>query len=511
MTWRVSFAVAMGLPSSETATMPASFIAAISAIASPLLPTLAAPIGHTRTLAEVLTRSRMKRVTLALSLTGLVLGMQQTAVKPPRAAERVPVSIVSEDSCPGSRRWAWRSMKPGATMRPLASNTSTPSFGPICPGDATSAILSPSRRMSRGASVLEAGSRTRPFLTRSMRGILFERRGGMLSDPGFRAADQKQEQQGHANGNAVGDLFEDAGLRAVGDFGGDLNSAIHRSGVENDGVGLGEAETCGVELVEQNVIAGGKRGLVQAFGLHAQDNDDVGAGERFFDAENAAHRSAGRADLFELAREPHRRTAKREAAAEFSQQMNVRTGHAAVRNVAEDGDIEVFDGAFAVTNGERVEEALRGMLVHAVAGVDDGNLEMAGDEIRGAGRRVAHDQAVRLHGVQRMNGIQEGLAFFQARGFRLQIQCIGAEARSCGAEADARARGIFKESQGDGFTAQGGEFLKRIPLNSLKILALVEKKTKLVRVERFERQHVAEAVVHIYTLWPVRKKNWCNL
>ncbi len=71
-----------------------------------MLATLAAPIGHTWTLAATLARSRMKRVTLALSLTGLVLGMQQTAVKPPRAAARVPVSMVSEDSWPGSRRCA---------------------------------------------------------------------------------------------------------------------------------------------------------------------------------------------------------------------------------------------------------------------------------------------------------------------------------------------------------------------------------------------------------------------
>ena len=84
--------------------MPACFMAAISAMASPLLPTLAAPMGQTRTLAVALARSRMKRVTLALSFTGFVFGMQQTAVKPPRAAARVPVSIVSEDSWPGSRR-----------------------------------------------------------------------------------------------------------------------------------------------------------------------------------------------------------------------------------------------------------------------------------------------------------------------------------------------------------------------------------------------------------------------
>src|SRR5487761_192020 len=73
----------MGWPSSETATMPACFMAAISAMASPLLPTLAAPMGQTRTLAVALARSRMKRVTLALSLTGLVFGMQQTGGEPP--------------------------------------------------------------------------------------------------------------------------------------------------------------------------------------------------------------------------------------------------------------------------------------------------------------------------------------------------------------------------------------------------------------------------------------------
>jgi len=96
--------VAIGFPSSETPTIPASFMAAISAIASPLLPTDAAPIGHTRTLPATFARSRMNRVTEALSFTGFVFGMQQTAVNPPRAAARVPVSMVSEDSCPGSRR-----------------------------------------------------------------------------------------------------------------------------------------------------------------------------------------------------------------------------------------------------------------------------------------------------------------------------------------------------------------------------------------------------------------------
>src|SRR5258708_3171612 len=103
ITWRKSFAVAIGRPSAETATIPASFIAAISASASPLLPTDAAPMGHTRTGETAAARSTIDRVSDALSFTGRVFGMGHTAVNPPRAAARVPVSIVSEDSPPGSQ------------------------------------------------------------------------------------------------------------------------------------------------------------------------------------------------------------------------------------------------------------------------------------------------------------------------------------------------------------------------------------------------------------------------
>ena len=77
-------------------------------------------------------RSRIARVTEALSLTGRVLGMGQTAVKPPRAAARVPVSMVSELSPPGSRRWQCRSMKPGATIRPAASSVFAIRRGAAC-------------------------------------------------------------------------------------------------------------------------------------------------------------------------------------------------------------------------------------------------------------------------------------------------------------------------------------------------------------------------------------------
>src|SRR5260221_5600428 len=183
----------------------------------------------------------------ALSLTGRVWARQQRAVNPPRAAALVPLSMVSEFSCPGSRRWTCMSIKPGATMRPAASNTSAPFAREIFPGAAISEMVSPSRRMSRTASVLEAGSRTRPFLIRSMRGFLgfgvgFHFKSGMCA---FGSADHQQIENGHAGGDAVGDLFEHGGLRAVGNFGRDFCAAVDRPGMKNQRFGFGERHEFG--------------------------------------------------------------------------------------------------------------------------------------------------------------------------------------------------------------------------------------------------------------------------
>ena len=47
-----------------------------------------------------------------------MFGIAQTVVNPPWAAAASPLATVSASSLPGSRRWAWRSMKPGATTTP---------------------------------------------------------------------------------------------------------------------------------------------------------------------------------------------------------------------------------------------------------------------------------------------------------------------------------------------------------------------------------------------------------
>ena len=74
-----------------------------------------APAGKTLTQATASARCLMNAMVAALSAAGDVFGMHTTLVNPPRAAQRVPVSMVSLSLRPGSRRWTCRSIKPGTT------------------------------------------------------------------------------------------------------------------------------------------------------------------------------------------------------------------------------------------------------------------------------------------------------------------------------------------------------------------------------------------------------------
>ncbi len=88
--------------------------------------------------------------TAALSTGGSVLGMATTAVNPPSAAARAPVSTVSASSAPGWRRWVWRSTRPGATRQPPASSTVAPR-GDRHAGPTSTHFTRRDRRRRRGA------------------------------------------------------------------------------------------------------------------------------------------------------------------------------------------------------------------------------------------------------------------------------------------------------------------------------------------------------------------------
>ncbi len=321
----------------------------------------------------------------------------------------------------------------------------------------------------------------------------------------LRGAHHEEIKNGHAHGDAVGDLLENSGARAIGDVGSDFGSAIDRPGMEDQRIGLGQFHAFGIELVKKDVIVLGERRLMEALGLNAKDDDDVGTFKGFLDAVDAANKRTRRTDVLEFAWHPHRRSAKCEAASELAEKMNVRARHAGMRDVAEDGDIQIVEGSLAIANGEGIEQTLRRVLVRAVPRVDHGDFQVAGDKIGGARRRMAHYKAIRLHRIEIVRSVEKSFTFLEAGSFSLKIHGVRAETRGGGAETQPRARGILEEGEGDGFTAKSGEFFERVALNFLKRFGLFENKCNFFCTEGFDREQITKAVVHICSRKKLRR------
>src|ERR1035438_3190539 len=268
----------MGLPSSVTAMVPAFCNARKSVRIAPWLERVAAAMANTLTTAP---RSawRSHSTHSTESTTGAVLGMVQTEVKPPAAAAAVPVAMVSLWSWPGSRRCTWRSMKPGATISPRASNFSS-ALPLILFAGAISATRPSLSSKSTGASMRAAGSMRWPRLIsrlfRFLSGVVISFWSSSKSSNGAR-------QNRHARGDAVMHFFQDAGLRSVGDFAGQFQASDNRTGVHDDGIFLRHLQTGRVHLIASDVSREVDLHTGQALGLDAQQQDHIGSAQGVFD------------------------------------------------------------------------------------------------------------------------------------------------------------------------------------------------------------------------------------
>ncbi len=155
---------------------------------------------------------------------------------------------------------------------------------------------------------------------------------------------------------------------------------------------------------------------MKTFGLHAKDDDYIGAIERFIDARYTANIRRKR---FQVARHPHRRTAQGDVRTEFAEQMDIRARHTAVQDVSKNRDMQAVQFSFAVANGQRVEQGLGRMFVRAVARVYHGNPEPLRNKFRSTRRTVANHDSVGPHGFERPESIEQRFAFFKAGRFRL--------------------------------------------------------------------------------------------
>ena len=71
----------------------------------------------------------------------------------------------------------------------------------------------------------------------------------------------------------------------------------------------------------------------------------------------------------------------------LAEQVNRGSRHAAVIDVADDRDLQALERFLVAQNRVGIEQRLRGMLVHAIAGIDDRNIQMGRHQQRRAGVR----------------------------------------------------------------------------------------------------------------------------
>ena len=267
------------VPSSVNRRTPRAAISAIGASRSPARPTVMAPATSTSHRARR-PRCWTSRTTLASSMAGSVLGMATTAVYPPRAAAREPVSTVSASSRPGWRRWVWRSTRPGATTHPPASSSVSPDrSGPTATTHPSSITTSARRRPVASITSPPRITRVTPHLRRRRR-----RSRRLLPDPPAppaprpaRAAcprparPEQLEQHRHAHRHPVGHLLGDDRTGQGRHLGGDLDAAVHRAGVHDEGVGRQPGGPLEAEAVAGRVLPQRRhQRLLLAFELHPQ-------------------------------------------------------------------------------------------------------------------------------------------------------------------------------------------------------------------------------------------------
>ena len=101
----------------------------------------------------------------------------------------------------------------------------------------------------------------------------------------------------------------------------------------------------------------------------------------------------------------------------------------------------------AIADRQRIEQALRGMFVRAVAGVNHRNLQALGHEFRRARRGVSDHNSVRLHRVQSVRTVSiNDSPFLRLEDSACKAHRIRTKARRGSRETDASASGCTQRT-----------------------------------------------------------------
>lgn len=143
-------------------------------------------------------------------------------------------------------------------------------------------------------------------------------------------------------------------------------------------------------------------------------------------------------------------------------------------DIAEQADGKALEIAPLLANGKDVEEALGGVLVGSIAGIDDAAFEVVGKQGGCARDGVANDDDIDAHGFDVFGGVDEGFAFVDGGDAGGKVGGFRAESAGCETETGAGAGGGFKEEGDDGFAAKVVAFFALAPAGPDEVFGGIE-------------------------------------
>ena len=183
--------------------------------------------------------------------------------------------------------------------------------------------------------------------------------------------------------------------------------------------------------------------------------------------------------LFKAGRQHGGRRAAGHLRVEFFQGEYIRPGNPAVDDVPDNRDLQAVQGFLFFPHGEEVKKGLGGMLVSAVAGVDDRGVEDIREHMGRTRHAVPDDDDVGPHRFEVPSRVLEGLPFRDAARACRYVDGVGGETLGGDLERDARPGARLVKKRNDRFAPQGGDLLDVPPRDVPERIGRIEKQEYL--------------------------------
>ena len=145
-----------------------------------------------------------------------------------------------------------------------------------------------------------------------------------------------------------------------------------------------------------------------------------------------------------------------------------------VVDVTHQADLQALEAALVLPDGVKVKQSLGGVIVLAVASADNACRCILAHDVRSARVLVAHDDAINLVCVERLDGIDQALALDRRGGRSAKVQAVGRKALLSKLKRAARARRGLVEHVDDGLALKGRDLLDGTLIHSRERLCGLE-------------------------------------